>query len=220
MNRVLTHVYLMPGMAANPTIFEYIKLPEDKYKIHWLEWFLPKKNESLTSYAKRMNEEIKHDNVVLLGVSFGGILAQEMRKYKDFKKIIVVSSIKSHHELPKRMKLAKYTKIYKILPTHLVKNVETLAKYAFGETMKKRIDNYRRYLYVSDKHYLDWSIKQIVCWDQEEPMDDVIYIHGDKDTVFPNSCTNGTIVVKGGTHAMIITKYHWFNENLPNIIES
>ena len=119
----LTHVYLMPGMAANPTIFEYIKLPEDKYQIHWLEWQIPDKDETLQDYAKRMCKFVEHDNVVLLGVSFGGILVQEMSKFLNVKKLFVVSSVKSHHELPKRMKLLKYTKAYKILPTRLVGNI-------------------------------------------------------------------------------------------------
>ena len=64
----ITHVYLMPGMAASPTIFEYIKLPEDKYKIHWLEWQIPGENETLEEYAKRMCDFIIEDNIVLLGL--------------------------------------------------------------------------------------------------------------------------------------------------------
>ncbi len=32
-----TQVFMMPGMAANPTIFENIKLP-DEFKVHWLDW--------------------------------------------------------------------------------------------------------------------------------------------------------------------------------------
>ena len=31
--------------------------------------------ESIADYAKRMSEEIKHKNPVLLGVSFGGIIS-------------------------------------------------------------------------------------------------------------------------------------------------
>ncbi|MDG4716614.1 alpha/beta hydrolase [Winogradskyella marincola] len=216
----LTHVYLMPGMAANPTIFEYIKLPEDKYQIHWLEWQIPDKDETLQDYAKRMCKFVEHDNVVLLGVSFGGILVQEMSKFLNVKKLFVVSSVKSHHELPKRMKLLKYTKAYKILPTRLVGNIELLAKYALGETIKKRVDLYQKYLSVNDTVYLDWAIKQVVCWEQEEPNIDAVYIHGDKDMVFPNSCVGNCIVIKGGTHIMIINKYKWFNENLPKLIES
>jgi esterase/lipase len=220
MNPDLIHVYLMPGMAANPTIFEYIKLPEEQYQIHWLEWQIPNKNESLKEYAKRMCKFIKHDDIVLLGVSFGGILVQEMSNFLKLKKLFVVSSVKSHHELPKRFKLIKITKAYKILPTQLVSNIDLLAKYAFGETIKKRVDLYKKYLSVSDKTYLDWAIKQVVCWDQEEPNKDAIYIHGNKDIVFPHSCQGDCIIVKGGTHIMVINKYKWFNENLPKLIES
>jgi hypothetical protein len=163
---------------------------------------------------------IKHENCVLLGVSFGGILVQEMSKLIKLKKLLVVSSVKSHHELPKRFKLLKVTKAYKILPTKLVSNIDLLAKYAFGETIKKRIDLYKKYLSVNDTAYLDWSIEQVVCWGQEEPNPDAIYIHGDKDIVFPHSCEGDSIVIKGGTHIMIISKYKWFNENLPKLIES
>ncbi len=210
----------MPGMAASPKIFEYIKLPESRYKIHWLEWQIPQKNETLKEYAKRMCNFIKHDDIVLLGVSFGGILVQEMSKFIKLKKLIVVSSVKSHYELPKRFKLIKITKAYKILPTQLVRNIDLLAKYTFGETIKKRVDLYKKYLSVNDKVYLDWSIKQVVCWDQEEPNPEAIYINGDKDIVFPYSCVGKSIVIKGGTHIMIINKYKWFNENLPKLIES
>ncbi|WP_045473259.1 hypothetical protein [Winogradskyella sp. PG-2] len=220
MSEKMTHVYLMPGMAANPTIFEHIKLPESSYKIHWLEWQIPVKNESLSDYAKRMCQFITHDNIVLLGVSFGGMLVQEMSEFLNLKKLFVISSVKSHHELPKRLKLLKITKAYHILPTQLVSNIDLLAKYAFGETIKKRVDLYKRYLSVSDKRYLDWAIKQVVCWDQEEPNPEAIYIHGDKDIVFPHSCEGDCIVLKGGTHIMVINKYKWFNENLPKLIES
>ena len=41
----------------------------------------PEKGESLASYAKRMSQRVEHKNPVLLGVSFGGILVQEMAKY-------------------------------------------------------------------------------------------------------------------------------------------
>ncbi|WP_418639422.1 alpha/beta hydrolase [Winogradskyella sp.] len=219
MNPQLTQIYLMPGMAANPSIFEHIDLPKNNYEIHWLEWQIPNKNETLRDYALRMCTFIKHDNVVLLGVSFGGVLVQEMSKYLNLKKLIVVSSVKSHHELPKRLKLLKVTKAYKFLPTQLMSNIDLLAKYAFGETIKKRVDLYKKYLSVNDKTYLDWAIKQMVCWSQEEAHPDAIYIHGDNDAVFPHSCVGNCIVIKGGTHIMIINKYKWFNENLPKLIE-
>ncbi len=219
MNSNITHVYLMPGMAANPAIFEYIELPKKTYKIHWLEWQIPSKNETLQAYAKRMCTFIKHKNIVLLGVSFGGILVQEMSNYLDLKKLFVVSSVKSRHELPKHLKFLKITKAYHILPTKILGNIDALAKLAYGKAIKKRINLFKKYLSVNDKTYLDWAIKQVVCWSQERPNPKAIYIHGDKDTVFPHSCNGDCIIIKDGTHLMIINKYKWFNENLPKLIE-
>ncbi|HUH26803.1 alpha/beta hydrolase [Gelidibacter sp.] len=218
MEKNIIPVYLMPGMAAKPTIFDRIKLPEDQFKIYWLEWMIPEENESLEAYAKRMILKIDHENPVLLGVSFGGILVQEMSKFMKVRKLIVVSSVKSRHELPKRMKIAKFIKAYKYAPTQLLSNLDVLKKYAFNETVSKRIDLYKTYLAVNDKRYLDWAIKEMLLWDQEEPIDNAIYIHGDKDAIFTHSCVGDCIVVKGGTHIMVVTKYKWFNKHLPELI--
>ena len=54
----------MPGMAASPAIFEYIKLPANKFELHYLEWSIPTKGISLAEYAKNMCTRVKHDNVV------------------------------------------------------------------------------------------------------------------------------------------------------------
>ena len=209
----------MPGMAANPSIFEHIKLPEKQFQLHYLEWFLPDhSDESIQDYAQRMCACITHENPVLIGVSFGGILVQEMSRLISFKKLIVISSIKSKHELPNRLSFLRKTKAYKFLPTSLVSNIDVLAKFTLGETIDKRIKLYRKYLSVNDKTYLDWAVKNVVCWDQEEPHPEAIYIQGDQDFVFPDSCDEDTIIIKGGTHIMVIDRYKWFNENLPKLI--
>lgn len=218
MDHEIIHVYLMPGMAANPIIFEHIKLPENQFKIHWLEWVIPFENESISDYALRMTKFIKYDNVVLLGVSFGGVLVQEMSKHIKVRKLIIVSSVKSMHELPTHMLLAKKTKAYKLVPTQLAAKVEVFAKYAFGSSIVKRMDLYKKYLSVNDGKYLSWAIKQMVCWNQETYSPDIIHIHGDNDGVFPIKNIQNCIIVKNGTHIMIINKYKWFNENLPSII--
>jgi len=221
MSKEVIHVYLMPGMAANPKIFEYIRLPEDQFQIHWLEWSLPEHaDETIQDYAKRMAKHIKHDHSVLLGVSFGGLLVQEMSRFLNLRKLFVVSSVTSNHELPRRLKLMRKTKLYKVLPTQLASNIDLLAKFAFGKTITKRVELYKKYLSVSDKRYLDWAIKEVVCWEQTKPHKDVIHIHGDQDIVFPIKYIEDCIVVKGGTHIMIINKYKWFNENLPKLILS
>ncbi|WP_298393902.1 alpha/beta hydrolase [Flavobacterium sp.] len=213
-----THVYFMPGLAASPTIFELIDLPKDVFEVHLLSWFLPESNELLVDYAKRMAEDVKHDNAVLIGVSFGGVLVQEMKAFLNLKKVIIISSVKSNVELPRRMKIAKTTKAYKLLPTGLMQDVEKLVKYAFGDTLKRKLKLYEKYLHMRDKIYLDWAIEQMVCWSRTKIDAEIIHIHGDADEVFPSKNIKNFINVKGGTHAMIISKYRWFNANLPKII--
>lgn len=208
----------MPGMAANPSIFEYISLPKDEFEVHWLEWEIPLNKETLKEYAQRIAKKITHDNSVLIGVSFGGILVQEMSAFLNLKKLIIISSVKNKHELPRRMKFARQTKAYKLTPTHLAKNVDTLAKYSFGKSVTKRVELYKKYLSVNDKRYLDWAIKQVVCWERNQTDPKVIHIHGDGDGVFPIKNIKDNITIEGGTHVMIINKYKWFNEHLPELI--
>lgn len=213
-----THVYFMPGMAASSLIFERIKLDDSIFEVHLLEWVMPKKNQTLQDYAKNMALKVVHDNIVLIGVSFGGVLVQEMAQFLEVKKVIIISSVKSNEELPLRMKVAKKTKAYKLLPTGIAQNIEVLAKFSFGSIIKQRLVLYEKYMSMRDKAYLDWSIEQIIMWERQVADPNIIHIHGDADEVFPAKNIKNFINVKGGTHIMILSKYRWFNANLPDII--
>jgi pimeloyl-ACP methyl ester carboxylesterase len=211
-------VYLMPGLAASSAIFERIALPEAVFEMIHLEWEIPLDRESLTDYAKRIAAKIKHEHPVLIGVSFGGILVQEMAKYVTARKVIIISSVKSNLEFPRRMKIAKTTKAYKLIPMSLILNVESLAKFSFGEKVNQRLKLYEKFLSVRDLRYLEWSVEQVILWKRTVVDENVIHIHGSDDDVFPMKYITNCIVVKGGTHIMILNKFKWFNANLPTII--
>jgi pimeloyl-ACP methyl ester carboxylesterase len=211
-------VYMMPGLAASSLIFERIALPEAVFEIVLLEWEIPLDKETLPEYAKRIAQKIQHQNPVLIGVSFGGILVQEMSRFIDARKVIIISSVKCNLEFPKRMKVAKTTKAYKLIPTNLLASVESLSKFSFGSKINQRLKLYDKFLRFRDKRYLDWAIEQVILWKRTVPDKSVFHIHGDEDDVFPIKNIRNCIIVKGGTHVMILTKYKWLNENLPKII--
>jgi predicted esterase YcpF (UPF0227 family) len=211
-------VYLMPGLASSAAIFERIVLPEDKFEIHLLEWEIPLDHESLTDYAKRISAKVIHKNPVLIGVSFGGILVQEMAKYVEARKVIIISSVRCNSEFPRRLKIAKTTKAYKLIPMCLFANIESLAKFSFGEKVNQRLKLYEKFLSVRDIRYLNWAVEQVILWERAVIDENVIHIHGDADDVFPIKYIKNCIIVKGGTHIMILNKYKWLNENLPSII--
>ena len=213
------HIYLVPGLAASSDIFEYLEIPQDNFELHYLDWLVPlSQNESINDYAKRMCTLIKHENPVLVGVSFGGIMVQEMSKIIPVKKIIIISSVKSKHELPRRLKLARVSKAYKVLPTKVIANIENYTKYAFGNTIKKRVQLYSKYLAMRDKDYLPWALHNVLNWQQENPPNNIVHIHGNKDRIFPIKHVKNCTVLEGGTHVMILNKAKHISQLLVEVI--
>lgn len=199
------HIYFVPGMAASTKIYEYLQLDPKKHITHYISWKLPlSKNESIESYAKRMCEEIKHQNPVLVGVSFGGVIVQEMSKIIATKKVIIISSIKNINELPKRFKLAKETKLYKLFPAKLIEKLGNRITYFVINQQKA--EAYNKYLSVRNAAYLDWSIYTLLHWKQDKSLENIIHIHGNKDEIFPIKYIKNAIVINNGLHGMILTK--------------
>ncbi len=220
MNTEKIPVYFVPGLAAGKEIFRNIRLPEDRYEVHILEWSIPKKNETLSQYAQRMASRVVLPNAVLVGVSFGGVMVQEMSQFLTLRKLVIVSSVKTKDELPLRLKWVRKTGAYKLLPTGWALSVKDLTKLAIGPRSKKRLTLYQEYLSVRDKEYLDWAIRQMVCWERKEKVPNVYHIHGDIDIVFPIKNIANCTVLQGGSHVMIINKGSKVSKLLENIIES
>lgn len=214
----MTHVYFVPGLAASKEIFKNIRLPEAHFTIHVLEWLIPDKNESMQQYAARMASFVAEEDAVLIGVSFGGVVAQEMSQHLSLKHLIIISSVKSVREFPLRLKIARKTRLYKLIPTRLVLSADDLTKYAVGPRSKKRLGLYQEFLHVRDKRYLDWAIKNMVCWQRKEPLDEVVHIHGDGDIIFPLKNIDECIIIEGGTHIMLLNKGKQVSEKLLEIL--
>ena len=207
MNSNKTHIYLVPGLAASSKVFEYLRLSKEKFELHFLEWLLPLSvSESIENYAKRMADLVTHEYPVLLGVSFGGIMVQEMSKHLNTNKIIIISSVKCRDELPLRLKVIQKTKAYKLFPTKSITNIEEFSIYAFGASAKKRVHLYNEYLSIRDENYLNWAIYNVLHWQQTVPTKNILHIHGIDDSVFPIKHIKNCIPIEKGKHVMILYK--------------
>ena len=215
-----THIYLVPGLAACSKIYEYLDLPKDKYELHHIEWLIPEHvNEPLVHYANRMSKLVTKKNSILIGVSFGGIMVQEMSKILQIKKIIIISSVKNSGELPKRLKITKLTKAYKYLPYKQVARNEGVVGYLFNKMSEKRSERYKQFLSVRDEVYLEWSIYNVLNWSQKETLPNVVHIHGNSDGIFPIKHIKNCIIIEGGAHVMIINKAKKVNAILIDILQ-
>ena len=200
-------IYFMPGLAAGPEIFENLELDSEKYTFHYLRWIAPLRvDESISKYACRLSASIKEKNPVLIGVSFGGILVQELAPFVQPRKVIIISSVKSHDELPYKYKIARHSKIYKIFPLKIIENFEDYTKYFLGSALSKKAVLYQKYLSVRNKKYLKWSVSAMIHWKQTNPIENIIHIHGTKDPIFPVKNIQNYIEIKEGTHIIILSK--------------
>ena len=212
-------VYFVPGLAASPLIYERIKLPEELCESIFLEWEDPLDGETLHDYSRRLCKKVTHERPVLVGVSMGGLVVQEMAECIETRKVVIISSVKSYHEYQPLFKQARKTRTYNIVPTTLLINLEKLAKYhIFGRKLNQRFMLYKRYLHMRSKKYWDWSIKEIIMWDRAEADPNVVHIHGDQDIIFPSKYIKNFILVPGGSHIMLVIKPDIISEHLTKVI--
>lgn len=209
----------MPGMAASSKIFEYINLPAESFDCHYFEWCIPESDdETLTSYAKKYAAQIRHDEVVLIGVSFGGFIVQEISRLMPVKQVIIISSIKGANEMPRRLRVLKFIRAHKIFPSGRLSRIDDFSKYDFHSRLKKKAELYNKYLGIRNENYLNWAIYNALHWDNKEDQSKVIHIHGTKDEIFPIKYIHNCIPVEGGTHAMIVTKAKKIAEIIENLL--
>lgn len=212
----MKHLYCISGFGADERVFANLSF--SNYKVHFIPWLIPVKKESLTAYAKRMSENIKHENPVLLGLSFGGMMCIEIAKIIKTKKVILISSVKSSREMPRWMRLAGKSRIHNIFPLRSFRLFEPIQNYNLGITNKAELDLVREYRKNIGQRYTDWAANEIVNWQNDWQPDNMVHIHGTNDHMFPIKKIKADYIIKGGGHFMIMNKAAEINEVLNDIL--
>ena len=209
--------YFISGLGADKKAFQKIKLPHG-YESIFLEWIPPQKNESLVNYALRFSSLIKSDEqFILIGLSFGGMLASEIAKLHQPLKTIIISSLATSNELPWYFKKAGSIGLHKAVPIKLLK-AGSILKNLMGAGSKEDkaiIINYARY---ADPDLIRWSIHAIVNWKQPDRLPGIIHLHGSDDRMLPIKYTHPDFIIKGGGHLMIFNKADDVNKILGQVL--
>jgi len=208
-------IYLIPGLANDGRVFSRLKLPDGE-KV-FLEWIEPEEDESFSSYAARMAEQIKDDEKnIIIGFSFGGLLSIEIAKLKDIDQNIIISSVKSDKEKPFPIKLLDklpYLRLSRSKATR--ERFVKLGGAPFGLGSKESQELFLDMMNSQSPQLRAWSIKQISQWKNKFQPKKLVHIHGDRDLVFPHIWINDAYLVKGGDHFAIYNKA----EEVSRIIE-
>ena len=198
-------IYCISGLGADEGAFSRLKITG--YQLVYLPWLLPEKKESIRDYALRMSVGIKEDNPIIMGLSFGGMMAIEIAKLLPVAKIILISSIKTTDELPNWMKRIASLNLNKIFPMRSRKILEPVQNRFLGITNNSEeiimVRNYRKNAPII---YTTWAINEVVNWRNDFMHPSIFHIHGDNDKMFPIKNLLPSYIVKGGGHFMIMNK--------------
>ena len=197
-------IYCISGLGADERAFN--KLQIDNAELITLRWLPPEKNEPIEQYAARMAAGIKHDNPILLGLSFGGIMSIEIGRLIPVKAVILVSSIKSSAELPSWMKWIGATKINRLFPVKSAGFMEPITNRTLGITSVEERTMVREFRKNSPVSYNNWAVDKILNWKSCTANFPTFHIHGSSDRIFPIKKIKATHIIEGGKHLMIMSK--------------
>ncbi len=199
-----TSVYCISGLGLDERLFFQINIQAKQ--VNYIQWIDPLPNETLEDYARRMLNQVQEEgNIVLIGVSFGGMMAIEMAKLKRIEQVIIVSSIKQKKELPPFFKLMKTVPLYPYFTKKWRDKTKFLWRKFFGLDTDEAKFFFDEMLTTTSEAYKTWAIDQMIKWRNTDYPNNLIHIQGTKDLIFPHKHLSNPILVKNGTHGMIVS---------------
>ena len=197
-------VYVFSGLGADERVFH--KIDFKGYDAHFIQWITPLKNESIEAYALRLTAQIKMMNPILVGLSFGGMMAVEVAKHICTEKIIIISSAKNSKEIPFYFRLAGKLGLPKIIPSTALIKINVFTNWFFSNRTAEDKKMLSAILHDTEPVFLKWAIHAIANWQNTTIHQNLHHIHGDADRILPFKFVSCDETIKGGAHLMIVSK--------------
>jgi pimeloyl-ACP methyl ester carboxylesterase len=212
-------IYFISGLGADRRVFSRLELPLT-ITVKNIDWIEPMDKESLHDYCKRLSVQIDlNDDIVLVGLSFGGMVAIEMEKMVHPKKIILVSSIATRDELPVHFRIVRMLGLHRIVSASVMRRMAPLAHWYFNARTRKEKSMLQTFLQTVSSRYLKWSINEVLHWNNRVRPKNLFHIHGTADRTFPYKHTHADALIKNGGHLMVYDKAKEVNAILLSQLE-
>ena len=210
-------VYVFSGLGADERVFKFLDWGVDNQPI-FIKWIEPLKNEPLKDYVLRLSSQIESPNPILVGMSFGGILAVELSKQIDTNKVILISSIKTKAELPFYYRILGFLNVPKWFPLSFLLKGNQIIYNFFGiknRTEKMLLKNILRDTPIS---FLKWALQRTANWKNTTIPSNLIHIHGGADHILPYRFVKADITIEKGGHFLIVNKAKELSRILKDIL--
>jgi len=200
----MSKIYVFSGLGVDKRVYNNVNF--GNLNMEFLDWIPPLENESLENYAYRICEKIKDEAPILIGLSFGGMLAVEISKIIKVKKMILIASAKNKFELPGIYRFFGKIKLNKIIPNSLLKKQNLITNWFFGIQTNEEKRLLKDIFQDTDPQFLKWAMNEILNWNNESTPEKCFHIHGNKDRIIPGRNVKIDFVVEGGGHFMTVNK--------------
>lgn len=195
--------YFISGLGADHRAFKNLILPEPFETIH-LNWIPPLPGEAIANYAQRLASQIDTSKkFILVGLSFGGLVATEIAKIKRPHKLVLISSAAVRKELPLSLRLLSVLKLEKLAPYKRLFQPNKLLNQAFGPLDEESTRLVHEMVAGCNQEFAQWAIKEILHWKNKEKPANLLQIHGDLDKIFPAGNARSAIIMRGGGHLCV-----------------
>jgi len=212
-------IYLISGLGADASVFQ--RLDFKQCETRFIQWIDPKQNETITDYAFRLSKQIDTHKPILIGVSFGGMLAVEIAKIIDCQKVILISSAKTKKETPLLYRLFGRLGLHRLIPVRLLKHANVLTYFFFGMKTKAEKELLKGILDATDPVFLKWAMDAIVHWQNEALVPGLVHLHGDKDRILPiKNISAADFTILNGGHLMTFCQASEINDILEVFLNS
>lgn len=199
------HVGMIPGLGVDERIFEHLAV-DDRFTRTVIRWIPPQPQENLAHYALRLTNQLPATGkLILIGVSFGGIIATEMAKILQPVLTIIISSVKTRQELPWYYRLAGKFRLPFLVPLGLGKKMPWLQTFIFGAKTKEEAMLLRQIIQELDMHYVRWALYQISTWPNKTVVPNLFHVHGSHDKLFPVKYIRNFTPINKGEHLMVVS---------------
>ncbi|MBB6005014.1 alpha/beta hydrolase [Arcicella rosea] len=210
-------IYIFSGLGADERVFK--KLDFSGFDVTFIHWVIPNSNETIETYALRLTEQIKTNNPILIGLSFGGMMATEVAKLIDTEKIIIIASAKTQQEIPFYYRFAGMLKLHRLIPTVVLKTPNFFSNWLFGTSDKEDKEILASIMLDTDEVFLTWAIDKIVNWKNDTVHKNLKHIHGTADRILPYCLVKSDIEVNGGGHLMTLNKAEELTKVIRNLLD-
>jgi hypothetical protein len=105
-----------------------------------------------------------------------------------------------------------------LIPGKVFTSLGFLIKPLFGKMSDADAWLFNDMLKKSSPFFVKWAMKAILNWDNQLKLPNLYQITGDRDLIFDHTRMKEAIIIKGGTHIMIVDRSVEINAILVEIL--